>query len=136
MSAFRHISLSKSYSRANPFGFGGLEPVERVLYDGYNQYSGAVTQQTDYYPYGLPKAKSTNAEANPFKYIDKELTTNLSTHPDPKNGDYTGQRVQNDYLAVKYRLTKAQRRILHDEVSHQGLSFKEIEDLVKELFNK
>ncbi len=44
----------------------------------YNQYSGAVTQQTDYYPYGLPKAKSTNAEVNPFKYIGKELTTDLT----------------------------------------------------------
>ena len=73
----------------------------------YNQYSGAVTQQTDYYPYGLPKAKSTKPEANPFKYIGKELTTDLSnafydfearmqlptlgifTRPDPKAGDYT-----------------------------------------------
>ena len=44
----------------------------------YNQYSTTIIQQTDYYPYGLPKASSTGQEVNPFKYGGKELSTDLS----------------------------------------------------------
>ena len=44
----------------------------------YNQYSTTIVQQTDYYPYGLPKASSTGQEVNPFKYGGKELSTDLS----------------------------------------------------------
>lgn len=79
----------------------------------YNQYYNSVAQQTDYYPYGLPKAKSTNPEVNRFKYGGKELSTELRnpfydfsarvqlptlglfTRPDPKADKYT---FQNPYL--------------------------------------
>lgn len=43
----------------------------------YSQLGGMIVQQTDYYPYGLPKAKSTNSEVNSFKYGSKELSTEL-----------------------------------------------------------
>lgn len=66
-----------------------------------------LLQQTDYYPYGLPKPKPIAPEINPFKYSGKELYTDLSlTHydfaarlqlpaiglfqrPDPKASDFT-----------------------------------------------
>ncbi len=72
----------------------------------YNQFIDRVVQQTDYYPYGLPKATSTNPSANRFKYSGKELETDLHLihydfearmqlptlglfqRPDPKAGDY------------------------------------------------
>ena len=72
----------------------------------YNQYSTTIIQQTDYYPYGLPKASSTGQEVNPFKYGGKELSTDLSLsyydfearmqlpalgifqRPDPKAGEF------------------------------------------------
>ena len=44
----------------------------------YNQYSTTIVQQTDYYPYGLPKASSNGQEVNPFKYGGKELSSDLS----------------------------------------------------------
>ena len=78
MNTFCHISATNSYYR--PFRFkwvvGGQVQIERInlpwgyidnrglpnvyikdhqdnVRAVYNQYSGAVTQQTDYYPYGL-----------------------------------------------------------------------------------
>ena len=73
----------------------------------YNQDDDCIVQQTDYYPYGLPKATSTRPAANPFKYGGKELNTDLPLpfydftarmqlpqlclfqRPDPKASDYT-----------------------------------------------
>ncbi len=72
----------------------------------YDQSDNSTVQQTDYYPYGLPKASSTHAEVNRFKYSGKELSTELPMtyydhaarmqlpalgifqRPDPKAHDY------------------------------------------------
>ena len=52
------------------------------------------------------------------------------------SGNRAVQQQQIDYLAAKYHLTPKQRRILHDEVSHQGLGFHEIEEFIIEYFSK
>ena len=43
----------------------------------FSQYSGYAMQTTDYYPYGLPKATSTNPTLNTYKYGGKELSTDF-----------------------------------------------------------
>ena len=40
------------------------------------------------------------------------------------------------YVADKYGLNKAQRRILHGEITGQGFGKKAIEQIAKELFGK
>lgn len=44
--------------------------------------------------------------------------------------------VQFKSLVRKYHLSKDEKEILHNEISHQGYGYHEIEQLFKELFNK
>ncbi len=48
--------------------------------------------------------------------------------------DYKSARAGS--LVKKYNLSKQQRRVLHNEVSHQGYDYHEIEELIKKMFNK
>ena len=45
-------------------------------------------------------------------------------------GNRNVQKEQIESLASKHKLTKKERRILHDEISHQGYGYHEIEDLI------
>ncbi len=51
----------------------------------------------------------------------------------PKNNQVQNKQV--DDIVKKYKLSKAQRRILHDEISGQNLTFKEIESIAIEIIN-
>ena len=58
-------------------------------------------------------------------------------HPIGKmSGNRVVQKEQIDALSIKHHLTKEERRLLHEEISHQGLGYHEIEKLIFELFEK
>lgn len=52
------------------------------------------------------------------------------------SGNRVIQRKQIDALYSKHHLTDDERRVLHDEISHQGLGYHEIEELIYDLFGK
>ena len=52
------------------------------------------------------------------------------------SGNRNVQKEQIESLASKHKLTKKERRILHDEISHQGYGYHEIEDLIYSLLGK
>ncbi len=52
----------------------------------------------------------------------------------PRMGHNQYENKQFNSLCNKYKLTKEQRRILHDYISGQNYSYKEIEQLIIELF--
>lgn len=52
------------------------------------------------------------------------------------SGNRVVQRKQVDALSKKHHLYPYERKILHDEISHQGLGYHEIEELIYELFGK
>ena len=55
-------------------------------------------------------------------------------HPIGKmSGNRVVQKEQIDALSIKHHLTKEERRLLHEEISHQGLGYHEIEKLIFEL---
>lgn len=49
-------------------------------------------------------------------------------------GNRNVQQKPIDQLSRKYQLSKKQRRELHDNIHGEGLGYKEIEELIKELF--
>ena len=65
----------------------------------------SLVQQTSYYPYGLPHAKSTNATANRYKYGGKELDTfggiNLADFH-ARQSDLSGRFLTVDPLSEDY----------------------------------
>ena len=52
----------------------------------------------------------------------------------PRMGHNQYENRQVNSLCNKYKLTKDQRRILHDYISGQNLSYHEIEQVIIELF--
>ena len=52
----------------------------------------------------------------------------------PRMGHNQYENKQFNSLCNKYKLTKEQRRILHDYISGQNYSYHEIEQIIKELF--
>ncbi len=50
--------------------------------------------------------------------------------------DHDRQNKQVRSLAKKYKLTKKEERTLHDEISHQGLGYHEIEEFIHDFFGK
>jgi hypothetical protein len=52
----------------------------------------------------------------------------------PRNNK--AQNDQTDSLAKKYNLTKDQQSRLHNEVTKQGYKYYEIEQIIKDMFNK
>lgn len=52
----------------------------------------------------------------------------------PRMGHNQYENKQFNSLCNKYKLSKEQRRILHDYISGQNYSYKEIEQLIIELF--
>lgn len=52
----------------------------------------------------------------------------------PRMGHNQYENKQFNSLCNKYKLTKEQRRILHDYISGQNYSYHEIEKIIKELF--
>ena len=52
----------------------------------------------------------------------------------PRMGHNKYENKQFNSLCNKYKLTKEQRRILHDYISGQNYSYHEIEKIIKELF--
>ncbi len=79
------------------------------------------------------KAKNFDDDFEDNYYGGKERkgSQNGST---PRNNQAQNQQV--DSLVKKYGLTKDQRRKLHDAITGKGFGYKEIEDKIKELFNK
>lgn len=52
----------------------------------------------------------------------------------PRIGHNQYENKQVDSLCKKYKLTKTQRRILHDYISGQNYTYHEIEEIIIELF--
>ena len=49
----------------------------------------------------------------------------------PRNNQVQNQQVKS--LSKKYKLTKAEQEQLHEEISHQGYDYSDIEKIVKEI---
>ena len=52
------------------------------------------------------------------------------------SGNRAVQKEQVNTLVKKHHLSKQERQILHDEISHQGYGYHEIEELIYTLFGK
>lgn len=52
------------------------------------------------------------------------------------SGNRMVQKEQTKSLANKYNLNKKERRLLHDEINHQGLGYHEIEEFIHDFFGK
>ncbi|MDE5607944.1 MAG: hypothetical protein K2I64_03315, partial [Muribaculaceae bacterium] len=71
------VNLPWGYFDANLTPMVNLTDYQGNIRAVFSQYHGLTMQTTDYYPYGLPKATSTNPTVNAYKYSGKELHTNF-----------------------------------------------------------
>ncbi|MDE5607491.1 MAG: hypothetical protein K2I64_00995, partial [Muribaculaceae bacterium] len=102
------VNLPWGYFDANLTPMVNLTDYQGNIRGVFSQYHGMTMQTTDYYPYGLPKATSTNPTVNAYKYGGKELNTDFGidcydfearlqypsqlrfNRPDPLAGDNPG----------------------------------------------
>lgn len=118
-----------------------IYPVENIFFEVVEKPETVYNFQVeDFHTYHVSESSVLVHNAKNYKNYDPY--DDIS--PKEKMGKRHGDTPQNNqaqnkdfkYVADKYGLNKAQRRILHDEITGQGFGKKAIEQIAKELFGK